>query len=110
MHFTEIRTIISEHKVDLVVMGTQGRNALEDKIIGTLTERVIRHSRCPVMSVSRKPSTMNYKNIVYATALSRGEEKFSRFVKLVMERMTQTIHLVWINTWAFSGKWWFGNI
>jgi len=38
--FHGMRTIITEQKVDLVVMGTQGRSGASEVIIGTNTERV----------------------------------------------------------------------
>src|SRR5688572_10112980 len=47
--FHGMRTIIGERKVDLVVMGTAGHSKLEEMIIGSNTEKVIRHANCPVL-------------------------------------------------------------
>ena len=93
-----ITTIITEKKVDLVVMGTRGHTKLEEMVIGTNTEKVVRHARCPVLTVHKKPATTNFKNIVYATAMSPEEEVFSRFVKKTQQMYDSTIHLVRINT------------
>jgi nucleotide-binding universal stress UspA family protein len=79
--FHGMRTIITEHKVDLVVMGTSGRSGAVDSVIGTNTERVVRHAKCPVLSINKKPSKVNFKNIVYATAMHKDEEVFSRMVR-----------------------------
>src|SRR5690349_8038544 len=49
--FHGMRTIITERKVDLVVMGTAGKHKLEDEILGTNTEKVVRQSNCPVLTV-----------------------------------------------------------
>jgi len=38
-----------EEKSDLIVMSTQGLDSLHDKIIGSNTERVLRHARCAVL-------------------------------------------------------------
>jgi len=46
--FHGIRSIISEQRPDLVVMGTVGNGSLERMIIGTNTERVVRTMDCPV--------------------------------------------------------------
>jgi len=59
---------------------------------------VVRHSRCPVLTVQKKPATTDFKNIVYATALSPDEVVFSRIVKRTQEIYNSTIHLVRINT------------
>ncbi len=34
---------------DLIVMGTQGRTGLPHLLIGSVTERVVREARCPVL-------------------------------------------------------------
>lgn len=93
-----ITTIITEKKVDLVVMGTRGHTKLDEMVIGTNTEKVVRLSRCPVLTVHRKPATMDFKNVVYATAMSPEEEVFSRIVKRTQNVYDSTIHLVRINT------------
>lgn len=40
-----------ENNVDLIVMGTHGRSGLERVVFGSVTERVLRRSHCPVMVV-----------------------------------------------------------
>lgn len=96
--FHGMTTIITEHKVDLVVMGTAGHTKIEEMIIGTNTEKVVRHAKCPVLTVQKKPATTNFKNIVYATSMSKDEEVFSRIVKRTQQLYDSTIHLVRINT------------
>lgn len=96
--FHGMNTIITEQKVDLVVMGTRGRTKLENLVIGTNTERVVRHSHCPVLTVHGKPASTNFKNIVYATAMSKDEEVFSRIVKRTQQLYNSQIHLVRVNT------------
>jgi nucleotide-binding universal stress UspA family protein len=96
--FHGMRTIIQEQKVDLVVMGTKGVSSLAEMIIGSNTEKVVRHSRCPVLTVQKKPASLEFKNIVYATAMNKDEEVFSRIVKRAQEMYNSTIHLVRINT------------
>lgn len=96
--FHGMRTIITEQKVDLVVMGTRGRSRLEEMVIGSNTERVVRHAKCPVLSIHKKPVKVDFKNIVYATAMHKDEEVFSRMVKRTQQLYNSTIHLVRINT------------
>ncbi len=96
--FHGMNTIIAEQKVDLVVMGTRGKTNLESMVIGTNTERVVRHSHCPILTVHKKPTSVDFKNIVYATTMSKDEEVFSRIVKSTQRLYDSTIHLVRINT------------
>ncbi|MBI3218616.1 MAG: universal stress protein [Bacteroidetes bacterium] len=96
--FHGMNAIIAEQKVDLVVMGTRGQTNLEAMVIGTNTERIVRHSKCPILTVHKKPASNDFKNIVYATAMSKEEEVFSRIVKRTQQMYDSTIHLVRINT------------
>ncbi|MCK6616372.1 MAG: universal stress protein [Cyclobacteriaceae bacterium] len=96
--FHGMRTIIAEHKVDLVVMGTTGVSGATEMIIGSNTEKVVRHAKCPVLTIQKKPTRTNFKNIVYATSMSKDEEVFSRIVKRAQAMYDSTIHLVRINT------------
>lgn len=93
-----MQSIISEQKVDLVVMGTAGKTDLSEMIIGSNTEKVVRHAHCPVLTIQKKPLRSEFKNIVYATSMSKDEEVFSRIVKRAQDLYDATIHLVRINT------------
>ena len=79
-------------------MGTAGQTKLQEMIIGTNTEKVVRHSKCPVLTVQKKPVTTDFKNIVYATSMSKDEEVFSRIVRSTQQLYDSTVHLVRINT------------
>lgn len=96
--FHGMRTIITEQKVDLVVMGTAGRSKIEEMIIGSNTEKVVRHANCPVLTIQKKPVRTDFKNIVYATSMSKDEEVFSRIIRKTQQIYDATVHLVRINT------------
>ena len=93
-----MNAIITENKVDLVVMGTAGRSDLEQMIIGSNTEKVVRTSNCPVLTVHNKPASKEFKNIVYATSMDKDEEVFSRIIRTTQKMYDSTVHLVRINT------------
>ena len=93
-----MNAIITDHKVDLVVMGTAGHSDLEEMIIGSNTEKVVRTAHCPVLTVHNKPANNEFKNIVYATAMNKDEEVFSKIVRATQKLYDATIHLVRINT------------
>ena len=38
-------------RVDLVVVGTRGRNRVERAVLGSVSDHVIRHAHCPVLVV-----------------------------------------------------------
>ena len=51
----EIIESAKEAKVDLIVIGTHGRGAIAHFLLGSVAERVVRFSLCPVLTV-RHPS------------------------------------------------------
>lgn len=52
--FMEIIHIAREREIDLIVIGTHGRGALTQMLLGSVAEKVIRKAPCPVLSV-RQP-------------------------------------------------------
>ena len=52
--FMEIIRIARAQKMDLIVIGTHGRGALTQMLLGSVAEKVIRKAPCPVLSV-REP-------------------------------------------------------
>jgi nucleotide-binding universal stress UspA family protein len=50
----EIVETAKEEDVDLIVIGTLGRSALEKLLLGSVAEKVIRHAPCPVFVVRIK--------------------------------------------------------
>ena len=96
--FVSIREILTSETVDLVVMGTQGHSKLEEMLIGSNTEKVVRHAKCPVLTVHQAPIKKEFKNIVYATNLGAGEDAFAKVVNNTREMYNGRIHLVRINT------------
>jgi nucleotide-binding universal stress UspA family protein len=96
--FHGMRTVITDHKVDLVVMGTSGRSRFEEVMVGSNTEKVVRHAKCPVLTVHEKPSSEDFVNIVYATSLNENERPFAQVIKTTQQLCNAKIHLVRINT------------
>jgi nucleotide-binding universal stress UspA family protein len=50
----EILDLAEREKVSLIVLGSHGRSNFSDIILGSTSENVIRHSRVPVLVVSRE--------------------------------------------------------
>ena len=48
--------------VSLIVMGTHGRRGFDHLMLGSVTERVLRHAPCPVLAVPAKRSDQNGKS------------------------------------------------
>ena len=49
---TELLEYIDDHGIDLVVMGTHGRSGVDRLLLGSTTERLLRHASAPVLAVT----------------------------------------------------------
>lgn len=49
--FMEIVRCARDHSVDLIVIGTHGRSALQQVLLGSVAEKVVRKAPCPVLTV-----------------------------------------------------------
>jgi nucleotide-binding universal stress UspA family protein len=92
-----IRQFIADHGIDLVVMGTRGASGLDEYLIGSNTEKVVRFSPVPVFSIRKSIPLDNIRNIVFPTTLEPQPELL-RQVKALQEFFGATLHLVLVNT------------
>jgi len=65
----EIISYAGEHKPDLIVMGTHGRTGIRRLIMGSVAEKIIRLSECPIMTVrcgsdGKESPYPNYRSIL----------------------------------------------
>ena len=54
MPFTEIMATAAEEKVSIIVLGSHGRSNIREMLMGSVSENVIRHSKVPLLVVSRE--------------------------------------------------------
>ena len=49
--YDEILTAAAESRADLIIMATHGRTGVAHLFLGSVAEKVVRHSPCPVLTV-----------------------------------------------------------
>ncbi|PID69555.1 MAG: universal stress protein UspA [Flavobacteriales bacterium] len=92
-----IEESINQH-VDLIVMGSQGATGLREMLVGSNTEKVVRHSRIPVLVIKQDIDNYDIKNLVFASDFK--EESKGSFVNVIdfAKIFDAHIHLLYINT------------
>jgi nucleotide-binding universal stress UspA family protein len=93
-----ITQVSKDYDVDLIIMGSHGSSGVEELIIGSNTEKVVRNSEIPVLIIKKDISNFNVSNIVFASDFSaetkKPFEKLLNFTKFFEAK----IHLVTICT------------
>src|ERR1019366_2773231 len=51
--YEQLMALAKQRNVDLIVVATHGRSAIGDLVLGSVAEKLIRHSLCPVFVVRR---------------------------------------------------------
>jgi len=49
--YAEVIRYAADNEIDLIVMGTHGRGAVEHVLLGSVAEKVVRKACCPVLTV-----------------------------------------------------------
>src|SRR5262245_10719819 len=74
--YEEIKDAIATQKPELVVMGTHGRRGVERWFIGSTTEKLMRHSPVPLLTISasgKRPAPgAQFRRILVTTDFSDG--------------------------------------
>lgn len=93
--------IISESKekdVDLIVMGSKGTSGLEEMLVGSNTEKVVRNSEIPVLVVKKEIEDFKVDNIVFASNFNIKNKVTFQSILNFTKVFDAKIHLLKINT------------
>ncbi len=96
--YESISRTIADQNVDLVVMGSQGSSGLEEVLVGSNTEKVVRRSHCPVITVKAAVNPDSIKNIVFATNMKDADDKMVQELVKLQQLFGAKLHIVNVNT------------
>lgn len=52
--YYNISSIVNEYEPELIVMGTSGSSGVDEILIGSNAEKVVRNAKCPVLTLKKK--------------------------------------------------------
>lgn len=96
--YESISQVISDDEANLVVMGSKGASGLDEVLIGSNTEKVVRYAKCPVITVKNKIALESIESIVFATDLSGDQKRLVQKVKEVQKLLNAELHILKVNT------------
>lgn len=88
-----------EHDIDLIVMGTHGSSGyVNDFFIGSNTDKIVRLSETPVITIRDEVSNPKFDKIVFASDFGDGIAKSFRRVAEIADKLKAKVELVRIIT------------
>jgi nucleotide-binding universal stress UspA family protein len=70
----ELKDVVTEEQVDLIVMGIKGTNKLNEIVIGSNTTSTIKNVDCPTLVIPTDVAFKPVKNIAFACDMDKIEE------------------------------------
>ena len=89
---------IHNENIEVVIMGTKGISGIEEILIGSTTEKVVRLARCPVITIKQNKKTGEIRNIVFASDFEEDQDYIVGQLMNMQQLFKAKLHLVKINT------------
>ncbi len=96
--FHEITDEIKTVNVDLVVMGTAGSSGVDEYLVGSNAERVVRNANCPVITLREPCDVAAINDIVFASNFHELTPNFVDHVLKLQQALDAHLRIVKINT------------
>jgi nucleotide-binding universal stress UspA family protein len=87
-----------KHGIDLIVMGSKGTSGLEEMLVGSNTEKVVRNSNVPVLVVKQEIKNFKIENIVFASNFNLDARVTFQKILDFTSIFNAKLHLLKINT------------
>jgi nucleotide-binding universal stress UspA family protein len=94
----DIKKIVDEYHVDLIVMGTNGASGLKEFFVGSNTEKVVRLVNCPVISIPSHADVRSIRKILVPIDLSEIRPSFLMQVSHFQQLFSAAMEFVWVKT------------
>ena len=96
--WSEVNDVASEHNADLIVMGSHGASGMKEVLVGSNTEKVVRHSDIPVLVIKHNPILLDFENGVFAIDFSDDAVAPYLKAKSTFNKLGAKMHLVYVNS------------
>ncbi|WP_019039591.1 universal stress protein [Psychroflexus tropicus] len=92
-----IKSLVEDHEIDMIVMGSSGVSGLEEIVIGSNTEKVVRHSEVPVLVVKNEIKDININRVVFASNFELENVDAFKKAKKFANSFNADMHMLYVN-------------
>ncbi|MGB7843919.1 MAG: universal stress protein [Salinimicrobium sp.] len=90
----EIKELVKEREIDLIVMGTKGATGAEEILFGSHTVHAIKKAKCPLLAVPAHYEYIAPKNILFPTDYESKVTKLLPVLKEIVQDNDSVIHFM----------------
>lgn len=90
----EIKKIVKEKEIDLIVMGTKGATGADEILFGTHTVHAMKKSVCPLLAIPSHFDFKEPKDILFPSDYEEGVESLLNIVQEIATTHESTVHLL----------------
>lgn len=93
-----LASFVKRDETDLIVIGSKGASGIDEVLIGSNTERVIRTALAPVLVVKNDIKKFELENIVFASSFNKTPDRAAQVTKFLAETFDARVHFVKVIT------------
>lgn len=94
----KINERIASESIDIVLMGTKGAGGMQEVMVGSNAERVVRLAHCPVITIKEGSKNIHPGNIVFASDFTEDYSAIATRLISFQKHYNAQVHLLYVNT------------
>lgn len=99
VHLLEaVKDTVKEENIGLVIMGTKGSSGWSEFFAGSHTERIVRWTDCPVISVPAPTSFDSIKKVLIPIDLNELQDEFLSKLSKLQRLFSAEVEFLWVRT------------
>ena len=100
-----IKEILEEETIDLIVMGSKGTSAKHDWFMGSNAQKVIRKIHKNILIIKDKLEYAEFEKVLFATNLTlKDKVSFLRFLEFIKPFGVKEVHILVVDTFGFFSQ------
>jgi nucleotide-binding universal stress UspA family protein len=92
-----IKDTVNDNAIDMIVMGSNGVSGLEEIVIGSNTEKVVRYSEVPVLVVKNEIKSISITNAVFASNFELENLEPYKKAKKFADSFNAKMNMLYVN-------------
>ncbi|WGH77070.1 universal stress protein [Tenacibaculum tangerinum] len=96
--FSELDDLAKNEEADLIIMGSKGVGGVKEILVGSNTEKVIRHAHVPVLVIKEEPIASKIEKVLFACDFSDEDVEPYMKAKKFFKNLDAKIEILYVST------------